>query len=244
MKKTILCGLLVAFAASLVASSLSAQTIQEVMDKMIAAQGGRQAMEAVKDSTYTGTAELIQFGMNGTFTMYHKEPDLFRLDMEMMGMVITQAYDGQTAWGINPQSGQDEVMNEQQTAEIKRQALGNDALFNPSKYGITYELKPKEKVGDKEYIVVDQVFKDGFRTTVYLDPDSYLIYKTRAKTMSPAGTEVTSETLMSDYEKEQGLMVAKSINISQDGQEFMRLKISKCAFNSSLEDILFKRSGK
>ncbi len=244
MKKTILCSVLFLFVAGLAAASLNAQTTQEVMDKMIAAQGGRAAMEAVKDSTYSGTAELIQFGMNGTFTMYHKEPDFFRLDMEMMGMVITQAYDGQVAWWVNPQTGTDELMNEQQSLDLKRQALGNDAFFNPAKYGITYELKPKEKIGDKEYVVIEQAFKDGFKTTIYLDPDTYLVYKTRAKTMSQAGTEVTAETFNTDYEKEQGLVVAKSINILQDGQEFMRLKISKAVFNSGLEDQLFKRTGK
>lgn len=244
MRKTILCAVLFLFVAGLAAASLNAQTVQQVMDKMIEAQGGRAALEAIKDTTYSGTAELIQFGMNGTFTMYHKEPDFYRLDMEMMGMVITQAYDGQVAWWVNPQTGSDEVMNEQQSAEIKRQALGNDALFNPAKYGITYQLLPKEKIGDKEYIVLEQAFKDGFKSTMYLDPDTYLVYKTKAKTLSQAGTEVMAETFMADYQKQQGLVMAMSMNILQDGQEFMRLKMSKVVTNSNLEDVLFKRSGK
>lgn len=244
MKKLSISVFLAVFAVSLLATFAGAQTLQEVMDKMVAAQGGQKALEAVKDSTYSGTAELIQFGMNGTFTMYHKEPNKMRMDFEVMGMVITQAYDGETAWQVNPQTGTDEIMNEQQAAEMKRQALGNDALFNPSKYGISYELKPKEKVNDKEYVVLDQVFKDGYRNTMYLDPDTYLIYKTKAKTVSPAGTEVESETIMSDYQKEGDLSVAKSMTIYQAGQEFMRLKIAKVAFNSILDDIQFKMTGK
>jgi outer membrane lipoprotein-sorting protein len=244
MKKITISVFLTLFAAGLIATCADAQTLPQVMDKMIAAQGGKAAMEAVKDSTYSGTAELIQFGMSGTFTMYHKEPNKMRMDFEVMGMVISQAYDGETAWQVNPQTGTDEVMNEQQSVEMKRQAMGNDALFNPSKYGISYELKAKEKVNDKEYIVLDQVFKDGFRNTILLDPDTYLIYKSRAKTISPAGTEVESETVMSEYEKEGGLMVAKAMTIYQAGQEFMRLKISKVAFNSNLEDMQFKMTGK
>jgi hypothetical protein len=167
-----------------------------------------------------------------------------RMDFEVMGMVITQAYDGETAWQVNPQSGTDEVMTDQQAVEMKRQAMGNDALFNPSKFGISYELKPKEKVNDKEYIVLDQLFKDGFRNTLYLDPDTYLIYKTKAKTISPAGTEVEAETVMSDYQKEGDLMIAKAMTIYQAGQEFMRLKISKVAYNSNLDDAQFKMTGK
>jgi outer membrane lipoprotein-sorting protein len=244
MKKFSISVFLTLFALSLIAAYADAQTLQQVMDKMVAAQGGKAALEAVKDSTYSGTAELIQFGMSGTFTMYHKEPNKMRMDFEVMGMVITQAFDGETAWQVNPQTGTDEIMNEQQAVEMKRQAMGNDALFNPSKYGISYELKPKEKVNDKEYVVLDQVFKDGFRNTMYLDPDTYLIYKTKAKTISPAGTEVESETIMSDYQKEGDLMMAKSMTINQAGQEFMRLKISKAAFNTNLDDMQFKMTGK
>lgn len=244
MKKTILCVLMVILVASLAATSLSAQTIQQVMDKMVAALGGRPAMEAIKDSTYSGTAELVQFGMNGTFTLYQKEPSFYRLDIEMMGMVITQSYDGETAWWINPQTGAEEVMPEQQGADLKRQAMGNEALFNPAKYGITYELKPKEKINDKEYIVVDQVFQDGFRASMYLDPETYLTFKTRAKTTTPAGTEAVSESFTYDYQPEQGLNVPKSINVVVDGQDYIRLKISRCVFNSGLEDSFFKRSAK
>ncbi len=244
MKKTILCTVLAILAASLAAASLRAQTVQEVMDKMVAALGGRPAMEAIKDSTYSGTAEMVQFGMNGTVTMYQKEPGLIRLDMEMMGMVITQAYDGESAWWVNPQTGTEELMNEQQGADLKRQGIGNEALFNPAKYGISYELKPKEKINDKEYIVVDQVFKDGFRATMYLDPETYLTFKTRAKTTTAAGTEAISETFTLDYQPEQGLSVPKSINILVDGQDFIRMKITKTVFNTGLEDSFFKRSSK
>jgi outer membrane lipoprotein-sorting protein len=243
MKKMMRWAMLTILAAGS-AASLQAQAVQEVMNKMIAAMGGRPAMEAVKDSTYTGTAEMVQFGMNGTITLYQKEPNLFRMDIEMMGMVITQAYDGETGWWVNPQTGAQEAMNEQQTADLKRQAMGNEALYNPAKFGITYELKPKEKIDEKEYLVLDQVFSDGFRATMYIDPATYLTFKTRAKTTTQAGTEAISESFTSDYQPEQGLMVPKSINVVVDGQDFVRLKISKCTFNTGLEDTFFKRSSK
>jgi outer membrane lipoprotein-sorting protein len=244
MKKTIVSLLLFVFGIGLIAVSAPAQNVQQVLDKIIDAQGGRAALAAVKDSTFSGTAELIQFGMSGTFTMYQKEPDKMRMDLEMMGMVITQAYDGETAWWINPQTGTDELMNEQQAVDMKRQAVGNAALLDPAKYGISYELKPTEKIEDKDYIVLDQVYKDGFRSTLYIDPQTYLVYKTKAKTTSAAGTELESETFMSNYEKVDSLMVAKSINILQDGMEFMKLQISKVAFNTGLEDDLFKRTSR
>jgi hypothetical protein len=243
MKKILIITFLLAFGLGLISIYAGAQTLPQVMDKMVAAQGGKKAMEAVKDSTYSGTVEMIQFGMNGTFTMYHKEPDKIRMDIEMMGMVITQAYDGTTAWQVNPQTGASEVMNDQQAVEMKRQGVGNDAFFNPAKYGISYELKPKEKINDKDYVVLEQVFKDGFRNTMYLDPETFLVFKTKAKTISPAGTEIEMETLMSDYQKEGEIIVAKAMTIYQGGQEFMRLKINKVVFNSNTDDMFFRMTG-
>ena len=243
MKKILISTFLLTVGLSLIAIYADAQTLPEIMNKMIAAQGGRKALEAVKDTTYSGTAEMVQFGMNGTVTMYQKEPDKIRMDFEVMGMVITQAYDGTTAWMVNPQTGASEVMSDQQSADMKRQSYGFDALLNPAKYGINYELKPKEKINDKDYIVLDQVFKDGFRASTYLDPETYLVFKTKAKTLGPAGTEIEVEALMSEYQKEGDIVVAKAMTIYQAGQEFLRMKFSKVVFNTGLEDVFFKMPG-
>ena len=72
---------------------------------MIEAQGGRKALAAIKDTTISGTIEMPQMGISGSITIYQKEPDKMRMDMEFMGMVITQAYDGQNAWMVNPADG-------------------------------------------------------------------------------------------------------------------------------------------
>jgi outer membrane lipoprotein-sorting protein len=244
MKKTALIVLLFGLAFGLIPTAIHAQSVQDVLDKMIAAQGGRNALAAVKDSTYTGSAEMVQFGMSGTITLYQKEPNKMRMDIEVMGMVITQAFDGDIGWYINPQTGAEELMNEQQTTDMKHQALGNDALLRPALYGITYELKPKETINGQDYIVVDQVFKDGLRSTFYVDPTTHLIYKIRTSATGPAGTEMTSEILSADYQKEGDLVVAKAQTIYQAGQEFVRLKFSKVVFNSGLEDQFFKKTGK
>lgn len=105
MKKTLIWVLAGLFVLSLLPVQGFGQTSKEVLDKMIDAQGGRKAMEAIKDTTISGTMEMVQQGMNATLTMYQKEPDKMRMDIEIMGMVITQAFDGQKAWFLNPQTG-------------------------------------------------------------------------------------------------------------------------------------------
>jgi len=233
----VLAGLVLATTA---VGSLWGQTAQDVLKKMIEANGGEKVMAAVKDSTMTGTMEMIQMGMNGSITMYQKEPNMMRMDIEVMGMLITQAYDGEKGWWINPQTGAAEEVPEAQAQQLKRQAYGSDTLLHPEKYGITYELKGSEKVDDKDCYVLEQNFKDGDKNTILVDKATNLPYKTRAKALNQMGVEVQAETVLGDYQPVEGIPVPHSIMIYQDGQEFMKLTITKVSYNAGLEDSFFK----
>jgi outer membrane lipoprotein-sorting protein len=243
MKKTLLWALVGAFVISSLPVPGHGQTAGEVLEKMIQAQAGRTVLEGIKDTTIAGTMELVQQGMNATMTMYQKEPNLLRMDMEVMGMVITQAYDGKKGWSLNPQTGAAQDMDENMNKEFKRQALGNDSLLNPAKYGITYVAKPREKVGDKEYLVLEQTMEDGHKSTLYIDPETYLPARTKTTALSPmGGGEIQSETVFNDYKKAGDVMVAHSMTIFQDGTEFARMTLTKITYNSGLEDSLFQMS--
>jgi len=240
MKKVFALTLAGLFLFAAVAAPGRSQTVPEILDKMIQTQGGRAALTAVKDTTISGTIELVQFGMNGGLTMCSKEPDKMRLDIDIMGMVISQAFDGEKAWMVNPQAGGTQEMDAKQTADFRRQALGNDSMLNPDKYGITYALKPKEQIQGKDYLLLEQAFKDGEKVTLYIDPATFLIYKTRGKATDQNGAEVESETFPSDYRKEAGMMVPHAMSVVQGGADFMRMTFTKYIFNSGIEDAFFK----
>jgi len=237
--------------AAVLALSLAAQPgfgqiakeAQNLLNKMIDAQGGRKYLETIKDSTMTGTMDLIALGASGTITIYQKEPDKMRMDMELMGMLITQAYDGQLAWATNPQTQTVEELPEAQVKEFARQAMGTDALLNPQKYGITYSVMPKAQIDGKDYLVLEQTMADGHKSTVFIDPETYLPYKVETMaTSGMTGAQVKSESYSSDYRKEGQSMVAHSIRVVQDGADFLTMTITKVTYNSGLEDSLFMMS--
>jgi outer membrane lipoprotein-sorting protein len=240
MKKLFAWTMAAVLLVSLAALPGYGQTAQDVLKKIIDAQGGRKYLETIKDSTSSGTMELTAMGMSGTFTIYQKEPNKYRMDMDLMGMTITQAYDGQKGWYTNPQSGNAvEEMPEAQSKEFARQAMGNDYLLNPQKYGVTYALKPSVKLENKDYIVLEQTTADGKKTTLYIDPSTYLTYKVELITLGQAGTEVKMEVYSSDYKKIGQSLVPHSQRIVQDGAEFAKMVVSKVTFNDKLEDSLF-----
>jgi len=215
------------------------QTAQDILKKMIEAQGGRKYLETIKDTTSSGTLELTSMNMTGSFTQYQKEPDKFRMDAEVMGTVVTQAYDGHKAWSTNFQTGQVEESPEAQAKQIAREAMGNGAILTPEKFGITYTAKPKAKLEDKEYLVLEQKMADGHLTTIYIDPATYLPYKTETITLGPTGADAKSETYTSDYRKVGQSMVPHAIRTVMDGTEYIKVTITKVVFNTNLDDSLF-----
>jgi outer membrane lipoprotein-sorting protein len=240
MKKIFSTCLLSLFLLSLMTSPGLSQETSDILKKMVEAQGGKKVLENIKDMTQSGSLELIQMGMTASMTMYKKEPNKVRMDIEVMGMIITQAFDGETAWGVNPQTGSTEEMPEQQAEDMKRMALGIDALLYPEKYGLAYAYTGKEKIEEKDYLVLEQTFSDGRKATLYIDPKTYLTYKSESTTVNQMGVEVEQETFESDFKKVNGMTIAHSIIIFQDGEEFMTLAITEVSFNSGLEDSLFK----
>jgi len=242
MKKILSACLLSLFLLSLMTSPGLSQEASDILKKMVEAQGGKKVIEKIKDMTSSGTLELIQMGMTGSMTMYKKEPDKVRMDIEVMGMIITQAFDGETAWGINPQTGSRKEMPERQAEDMKRNAIGIDVFIYPEKYGISFSYTGKEKIEEKDYLVLEQTFSDGHKATLYIDPKTYLTYKTKSTTVNQMGVEVEQESFESDFKKVNGMIFPKSIIIFQDGEEYLKIAFTEVTFNSGLEDSLFKMS--
>jgi outer membrane lipoprotein-sorting protein len=239
MKKAITLCIMGILLVSIAATPGYSQTAKEIIQKMIEATGGRKAIESIEDSTISGTIEFIQEGVSGAITVYKKEPSKMRVNVEVMGMIITQAYDGNLAWWTNPQTGATEEMPANEAASMKRDALPRDATFHPEKYGISFEYKGKEQIEGNDNFVIEQTYADGFVATLYVDCTSYLITKTKGSISSEMG-EVELEQVPTDYEKIHGLMIAHTITTYVNGAESRLLTITDVQYNTGLEDSLFK----
>ena len=202
--------------------------------------GGRKIIESIKDMTMVGGVEMPQQGISGTVTIYKKEPDKSRIDLDAMGMVIIQVYDGQTALWTNPQTGEIEEMDEQQAARMIRQSLPLAAIIDPEKHGIAFTYRGKETVEGKECFVLEQVYKDGYRMIRYVDSDTYLSVRSRSIITGPGGSEIQVEQVMSDFRKVDGLTMAYSVTTYYNGSVFNEIRFKDVKFNTGLEDSLFQ----
>jgi hypothetical protein len=179
-------------------------------------------------------------GLSGALTIYKKEPDKRRTDFEVMGMLITQAYDGEIAWFTNPQTGATEELSGDQAVQLKRQAMPSLASVYPEKYGISWEYKGKESIEEKEYLVLNSTYPDGFKITVFVDPETYLTFKTISVTTGQMGSEVEVEQYSAEYKNMSGMVFPSVITSYYDGEEYSVITIENVKTNSGLEDSMFK----
>ncbi len=241
MKRIISFTVAAVFLVTLLAQPGTAQTAKEILAKMIEVQGGKKAIESIKDMTLSGTIEMPMQGLSGTISVYKLEPNKRRVDVQVMGMVFASAYDGETGWWTNPQTGGVEDMSEEQLVEAKREAMPVVSILDPEKFGITLTYKGKESIEDKEYFVLHELYSDGFETTIYIDAKTYLIFKSIIKTAGPMGNEIEMEQFQSDYRKENGLLMAHNIVSYAEGEEIQKIVIEEVKFNTGLDDSLFKK---
>jgi len=96
-----------AFAETAEAETAELPTVDEIIDKNVEATGGYEAWKAVKSIRMNGTMRFPN-GIEAPFAIYFERPSKVRMDMEMQGMTITQAYDGETGWAVMPMMGQTE----------------------------------------------------------------------------------------------------------------------------------------
>ncbi len=214
-----------------------------VVGKLIAAMGGRKVLESIKDTTISGTVEIVQYGRTLPMIIYQKEPNKVRADFTLTeaNMTFIQAFDGEKGWITNPQTGATEEMGDGQARELARRAGETNALLHPQKAGVTFALKPRAVLEGKDYVVLEETWADGHKITFFLDPETSLPYKTETRTLDESGAEVDAEIYSSNYQKAGGTMVAFSIRLLTNGAESRRTTVTAVAYNTNLDDALFTR---
>ena len=95
----------------------------------------------------------------------------------------------------------------------------------------------------KAYLLLKQTHKDGFESTMYIDPDTYLIYKAVGTTVTQTLEKTDQETTLSDYRDVDGTKVPFSVKIRQSGMDYAEISMKEYKYNTNLEDSLFDKPG-
>ena len=230
-----------------------AQTADEVVEKILTALGGRDALTKLTSRRAIGTVVVSSPAgdINGTVEIDAKTPNKSRthleLDLSAMGLpdklVIDQRFDGTNASFTDSRSGDVAVTpNQVQNASNN---LFPTPLLTAKQRGVAIEMLPKETIGTKSYIVLKATPKMGSAVKMIIDPDTYLPFRTvTVVEMAPAGVtekiEQTSE--LSDYRAVMGVKVPFKF-VNSNPNQSATFTFQTVEHNVNLPDSLFVKGG-
>ncbi len=214
-----------------------AQTLEKVLEKNYEATGVEKLADV---KTYSTKAKMSMMGMEMPMTIKVKNPDKFRMDMEAMGQKTVSAFDGEKGWMINPMMGAGvKDLEGDQLKQAMSQADLEGELYNYKEKGSTAELIGKVNADGKPAFRIKLTNADGTVKDYFIDAESYLVVKMKAK-VEAMGQSMEVETKMVEYEKIDGIMMAKKIEVvTPMGTQTILLEDIK--LNEPIDDSVFAR---
>jgi hypothetical protein len=151
------------------------QTVDELIDKNIEAKGGMDKIQAIKTLRMTGKLVAVG-GFTGGTGQQNMRPNLVRETFTLQGMTSVQAYDGSTAWQIQPFGGRKdpEFMGDDDMRDLLIDADFDGPLVNYKEKGNTVEYLGHDIVDGDDALRLKVTLKNGDIIYYYLDPDTYL----------------------------------------------------------------------
>jgi hypothetical protein len=215
------------------------QTVDEVIAKNVEARGGLDKLRSIK--TLKTTAKFSQGSFRAAFVQENKREDKVRENFIIQGMAQVQAYDGHSAWQINPFGGRKdpELMSQDDTKGLMIDADIEGPLVDYKQKGHTAELMGHDSVEGTDCYKIKLTLKNGDIRYYYLDADSYLEIKFENQSKVRGAFQYT-DTLLGDYEKVDGVYFPFSIDSAETGTEnWSRVTVEKIEPNVPLDDSLF-----
>jgi len=238
MKKSIFLTLIMALLAI---SLTSAQDLDEILDNYFETIG-QESLAKVKTIKATGKAVIM--GMDAPFKMISKRPDKIRITIDFQGAEIVQAYDGETAWMINPMNGSPEAidMTGPEADGLIESGDMDGQLWNWEEKGHQLELEGTEEVDGTEAFVLKLTKKNGNMDYYYIDAEGYLVIKIKSITLMN-GSEMEAETLLSNYQDVGGYITPYTIEQRVGGQTAMNLMLDEVTYDVEVDDAIFSKPG-
>jgi hypothetical protein len=225
-----------------------AQTADEIIEKHLAASGGRAAMGKLTSRVGTGSIIIgTPVGdLPGSLEVYSKAPNksrtLVKLDLSKLGageVISDQRFDGTVGYQIDSFNGNREITGGQ------LDAMKNGAFPSPmlgyKESGVSVTLLEREKVGDKDAYVLVFAPKTGPATRAFIDVESLMVVKTVMTLNVPqAGGDIEQVSEFSDYRDVDGVKVPFTVT-SINSLQTIKATLKDVKHNTEIDDASFVR---
>lgn len=237
------------FLVPAMASSGAQATADEIIEKHLAALGGREVLGKLTSQKAVGTMTIgtPNGDLTGPVEMVSKPPNKARvyiqLDLTPVGMsdkmIIEQKFNGTSAWMLNSLQGDQEVTGNQ--LDNMRSNAFPTPLLNYKAAGAKVELQPKEDVNGKSTVVVLYTPKVGSAVRMYFDPETFLLARTKMTVNTPEMGDLEQIRDLSDYRTVAGIKTP-FLMVNTNPAQAITIKLSTVEYNVPVDDAVFGKA--
>jgi outer membrane lipoprotein-sorting protein len=213
-------------------------TVDEILDTYFENIGGQDAWKEL--TSMRMEAKMAQMGMEFPGVVMQMPPNKQRIEINIQGQEMIQAYDGETAWWINPFMGSPDAqpMPAEMSEQFTKETFEDD-FIDYKKKGHTVEYMGQKEVDGMMTYELLLTKKDGTEEYHYFEPDYMvpIMQKTIITEGQMKGQAV--ETYLSNYEEVEGLMIPMSIESKVGGATQFSLTVTKVELNPELDETMF-----
>jgi hypothetical protein len=232
------------------AGAVHAQTAQEIVDKHVAAIGGRALLDSIRTLRIEG-ALATEGDVSGATSLISPPAEEKKVNISLVNckkfckritygtQLYVTCHTGAASWTIDGSGdGKAKPMDAQWTDAVQAQTAVDGPLANHAQLGASLALRGREKIDGVEAFNLILTTKGGTEFTYLIHPDTYHVLKRVIR--SKGGDHVETE-LYSDYRKtESGLVVsyARKFQVAKSG--LMYLVVEKVQVDTDLDPALFE----
>lgn len=204
-----------------------------VLERHRAARGS----SAAEVETVSAAGTVVLLGFEVPMTVAFARPSSFRIDIDMQGLPMVLAYDGETAWNVSPMQG---VIEPSPLPDEMVGAVGilSDFLWGGLASSGEASLAGIEKVERDETYRLDILTAEGEARALYLGGEDFLerrIVFDGAFLQSAGEIDVT----IADYMDAGGLKVPGRIRIAVEGAVAVELRIQEAEAGAEIDPASF-----
>jgi outer membrane lipoprotein-sorting protein len=228
------------------------QTANDIIEKSIAALGGRAAHAKLQSRSGKGTISLSTPAgeIAGTIEVLNAPPNkaraLIKADLSAFGageLVVDQRFDGSSGYVLDSMQGNREITGNQ-LDNMKNSSFPHPFL-SYKEQGTSAKLEGKESVGGRDAYVIVFDPTTGSESRNYIDAETFLPIKTVMKAEIPQlGQEVEQTTEFFDYKEIDGVKIPFRFKTSSSIQA-VEITFTTVEHNVKVDSSLFaKPSGR
>jgi hypothetical protein len=227
---------LIAMITCLTISSIKAQTADEIIDKYVAAIGGKDVLSGIKSIYLEGTASAMGNDYPTKTTILVGKA--FRNETDVNGVQIIQCITDTGGWMMNPMMGQSAPVILPADA-VKKGKMSLDiggGLFNFKDKGFTDSLEGREDFqGVSAYKI--RLTEPDIVIDYLIDPSTYYILKIDVKY---TGDNTINSRTCSNYKKtDAGFVIPYTVGITNMGYD-IKINYTKAEINKDVDPKIFE----